>query len=106
MKKASQIPDLGERGTQLYAELTGEYDFAPQELSLLVEICRTADTLDELSALVESHGTTIANRPHPALSELRQQRLTYARLVSALRLPDADEEQTQKRAGVRGTYSM
>ena len=34
-------------------------------------------------------------RPHPALVELRQQRLTLARLIVSLRIPLGDQEDTE-----------
>ncbi len=40
---------------------------------------------------------------HPALVESRQQRLVLARILTALRVPDADGVQPQRR-GLRGFY--
>lgn len=47
-------------------------------------------------------------RVHPALVELRQQRVTFARLPTALRIPAGEnaDGRTQQRGGVRGIYPL
>ena len=70
-------------------------------------MCRTADQLDMLSR------TIIADGPDSAWAtvEARQQRIAFARLSAALRLPagdDADQQKgarrPQRRSGARGVY--
>jgi hypothetical protein len=47
---------------------------------------------------------------HPALPELRQQRMAFARLIAALGLPtdveDDDQAPKQQRRSVRGVYGI
>lgn len=103
---------LGARGRRLWREVTDAYELGQHEHALLTECCRTADQLDALAAVVTSAGVTLDDgRPHPALVESRQQRLTLARLVASLRLPEdptdvgADLVRPQRRGAARGTYS-
>lgn len=52
-------------------------------------------------------GGGLVARPHPAVVELRQQKLTFARLMACLRLPLSDEHEAQRpvRRPVRGVYA-
>jgi hypothetical protein len=88
------------------AVLTG-YELDEHELALLRQACRSADTCDDLQAIVDREGPMVAGRAHPALVELRQQKITLARLIVALRVPLGDEDQgrTQYR-GPRGVYAI
>ncbi|WP_199522524.1 hypothetical protein [Geodermatophilus marinus] len=71
--------------------MTGLYEFDGHELELLVELCRTLDVLAELDAVIQRGGVlTEAGKASPAVVEARQQRLSLARLVGALRLPNED----------------
>jgi hypothetical protein len=87
------------------------------ELGLLREACRTADSLDALQAVVNRDGvldvTPQGRRAHPALVELRQQRICYARLVAQLGLPSGDEDseaakqtRRQQRRYTSGVYGI
>lgn len=81
---------------------------------------RTVDTLDRVQAIVDRDGELAASsqgmRAYPALVELRQQRIAFARLVSAMQLlsgltqPQQGDGQpaqpTQRRPGVRGVYAI
>ncbi|MFF3180261.1 terminase [Rhodococcus pyridinivorans] len=107
--------DLKETGRQLWTATQDDYDgLSTHELGLLRELCRTADTLDELQALLDRDGllnrSSQGVRVHPALPELRQQRIVYARLLAALglELGVTDEPaapKTQRRAA-RGVYGI
>jgi hypothetical protein len=105
-----EIPDgLNDRATALWVEVTSDYDLDAHESALLHEICRTMCDLDTLAAQIERTGHTVAGRVNPALTEARQLRLVFARLVAALRLPTGDEDDSsrpQRRVGVRGSYSL
>lgn len=101
----------GTAGSRLYASVTAEFDLSEHELTQLREACRVVDLLDALERVVADEGAVRVgadglSRPHPALAELRQQRITLARLLSALRIPDADDQRPQRRTGVRGTYQL
>jgi len=63
-----------------------------------------------LQALVDTEGPIVEGRAHPALVELRQQRILLARLVVALRVPmgEQDDESPQRPQyrGTRGVYGI
>ena len=60
---------------------------------MLTQLAHTADTMADLQKMVDTDGVMVRKdlagppRPHPALVELRAQRLVYTRLVQALKLP-------------------
>jgi hypothetical protein len=87
------------------------------ELALLRQAVRVADVCDDLQAVVDAEGPLTANRlgerkAHPALTEIRQQRLVLARLLVALRVPLGEQEDEERpgrrsqRRGVRGFYAV
>ncbi len=103
-------------GRRLWREVLTDYDLEQHELLLLREACRVSDRLDELAALVERDGAVVdspqGERAHPALVESRQQQITLARVLAALRLPAGEEgdqasgRRPQRRVGVRGVYGV
>ena len=107
-----QVPEppagLQESGQSLWRAVMIDFELAEHETTVLREACRTADSLDALEALLTAEGLMSTSsqgpRVHPALVELRQQRITFARLLTALRLPDDDQTRAPSRAGTRGTY--
>jgi len=52
--------------------------------------------------------TSQGPRIHPALVEARQQRVTFARLLTALRIPTGEDDsgRTQSRGATRGVYGV
>ena len=111
-------PPAGTRagGALLWRAVLTDYDLDEHELALLREAVRTVDVCDELDARVKVDGAVISSpqglKAHPAAVEARQQRITLARLLAALRVPLGDENdhagnaRPQKRAGVRGVYGI
>jgi len=99
---------LATAGTALWSSVTGRYDLDAHEGALLLQAARTADRLDALAAVLDREGVTLGTGAvHPALVEARQQGLTLARLVAALRLPEDDAEglhRPQRRGAPRGAY--
>ncbi len=103
-------------GARLWRAVLGDFDLDEHELALLREAVRCVDLCDELDARVKLDGAVIDSpqglKAHPAAVEARQQRITLARLLAALRVPLGDEnDQTgnarpQKRTGVRGVYGI
>jgi hypothetical protein len=75
-------------------------------LALLRQACRVADSCDDLQAIVDSEGVLVAGRAHPALTELRQQRIVLARLIVALRVPLGDQEGRSQYRGARGVSAI
>lgn len=104
---------LGSAGKSLWSSTVDEFELAAHEEQLLLQACRTADALDELQKVLTRDGvlgeSSQGARVHPALPELRQQRMTFARLVAALGLPSGeqgDEAPKSQRRSVRGTYGI
>ena len=116
MTKPKPQTGTGKAGARLWNAVLGEYELEEHELLLLREMVRTVDTLDALEGRVASDGVLLGSsqgeRAHPALVEARQQRITLARLLAALRLPNGEEgdqqagARPQRRSGVRGTYGI
>lgn len=99
-----------EAGKRLWRSVVGEFDLDEHELVLLREAVRVTDHLDDLNSRVAKEGTVVSSpqgdKAHPALVEARQQQMTLARLLAALRVPSGDEAENrpQRRVGVRGVY--
>jgi hypothetical protein len=79
------------------------YGLSDSEQLILIEICRTLDTLAELDRTVRAEGPMTvgaAGQPvvHPAQTEARGQRVVLHRLLASLALPDVDG-QTLRTAG-------
>ena len=77
------------RGRRFWKSVLTEFEASPSELELLAEACRT---LDELRRAVERDGAIVTGsvgqpRPHPALTEARQQRAELRRLLDVLGIP-------------------
>ncbi len=101
----------GSAGGRLWRAVLCEFELVEHELALLRQAVHVADLCEALQATVEREGLVRAGRPHPAMVELRQQRILLARLVVALRVPLGEQEdesgprRTQYR-GVRGVYGL
>lgn len=107
MTKPPKTPaGLGARASAFFRRVTTTYGFADDERELLLEICRTI-------ALVERLGTEVAALPslivgekaHPAVVELRQQRLALGRLLAQLNLPDTDVDSPLSARGRKAASS-
>ncbi len=95
-------------GRRLWDSTCADFELEPFEASLLEQACRTADIIETLQSVVDSLGVDCAGRE---LAEVRQQRLAFARILVALRLPAGlDDEpgraRRPQRRGIRGVYSM
>lgn len=96
-------------GKRLWRAVLTDYELGEHELSLLRQAVRVADVCEELQGLVDRDGPMRDGRAHPALVELRAQRILLARLVVALRVPMGDEDAVAGRSqyrGVRGVYGI
>jgi hypothetical protein len=90
------------------------FELGPHELLILKEACRVADVCEDLAAVVATDGAMLDGqdgpRLHPALRELRAERLALSRMLAALRMPwgdeDAGEQRPQNRTGFRGFYAV
>lgn len=107
----SKIPaGLKDRGARLWSDVTSSLELETHEELLLLEACRTADLLDQLAAQAEGAPLTVTNArgdevAQPLHVEARQQRINLARILAALRIPDAEDNRPQRRAA-RGAYGV
>jgi hypothetical protein len=100
-------------GRRLWRDVNEKYELEEHESALLTEMCRTADRLEALAAIVAAEGVVEegTGRAHPAAVEARQLGIAFARLSAALRLPagaegdrQAGARRPQRRSGARGVY--
>jgi len=114
--RAPKTPSgLNAAGRRLWRDALADYEFDTHEELLLLQACRCADRLDRLAVEAENGPVTVENHkgdqvPHPALTESRQQSITFARLLAALRLPAGEAggelSRPQRRGGARGAYGV
>lgn len=89
---------LKARGRRLWTELHEQFDFDadPHRRVLVDDVCRTADMIDRLQAVVDtedlrvrgSQGQPVAA---PEIAELRQYRALLGQLLTRLDLADTDD---------------
>ncbi len=91
-------------GEAMRRDLLARYDLEPHEHVLLESAARTADLIADLQAVVDRDGPMLDGKPHSAVIELRQQRLTLGRLLAGLRIPVEDDRSHQPHRGPRGWY--
>lgn len=111
----NKIPEppkgLRRSGRALWRAVLREYDLDQHEVVLLREAGRTADLIDELQATIDRDGimgqTSQGPRVNPCAAELRQQRIAFARLLTALRIPAGEQDgRDQVRGTMRGVYRI
>jgi hypothetical protein len=99
MKNQSTTPpppaDLGPRGSAFWTASQTDLEFDTRETALLLEVCRTLDTIDALATSVQLDGVMLVGSQgqqvlNAAVGELRQQQAAYARLVTQLNLDGAE----------------
>lgn len=88
---------LGIEGRRVWKRIANAYLLRPDEVFLLESACRTADIIARLDAAMEGEplqvkGSMGQMREHPLLSEARQQRGLFSRMLAQLKLPDEDGE--------------
>jgi len=98
-KKPAPPKVLGKRGRALWRELHELLEFDTHETALVLEACRSVDTIDNLQAVIDADGyTTVGSMGqtvvHPAIAELRQQQQGLVRLLSSLNISAALEGET------------
>ena len=107
---------MGPAGRELWRSVLRDFELGAHERLMLLQACHVADVCGALQEVIDSDGPMLASadgspRTHPACRELRQQRITLARLIVCLRVPLGDEDQaagdgrTQYR-GMRGAYPL
>ena len=94
-------PGLGVAGRRLWLAIVDDFELSEHESGLLLEACRTVDSLEQLQAVVDAEGVVVES-PHgrkcnPALVEARAQRAVLAKLMASLRLPAGVEGKARAR---------
>lgn len=80
---------LDGRGLTLWRKVLSEFELDAAELAVLGQAARTLTLIDQLDAEVDAAGPVDdEGRPHRALAEVRQLRLTLGRLLGQLDLED------------------
>ena len=97
-------------GRALWRAVLEDFELTEPETAVLREACRTADSIDALQAIVDDEGPMSTSsqgvRVHPALVELRQQRIALARLFAAMHIPIGEEQGRTQHRGARGVYGV
>jgi hypothetical protein len=105
----------GDAGKRLWRAVTSDFELGEHEMVLLRQAVRVADICEALQAVVDREGALTTTRlgetrAHPALVELRNQRILLARLIVCLRVPLGDAEDSPagraQRRGLRGVYGL
>ncbi len=81
--------------------------FTERELQLIFNACRQRDLVADLEAAVKKEGVMIEGaagqtRLNAAVTELRQSRLAFARLVGEIGLPEDEGQEPKTSASERG----
>jgi hypothetical protein len=108
---------LERRGRAFWDHTTARYTLSEAERQMLAEVCRSLDTVEALEAALVAHGVTVEGskgqpRLHPAVAEIRQQRLALGRLLAQLDLPDehgeaiASPSQARARKAARARWDL
>lgn len=87
---------LDAAGRTLWRRISRAYELREDEITVLEQASRSADTIARLDAALVDAPLTVPGsagqlREHPLIAEVRQQRVLIARLLHQLRLPEADE---------------
>lgn len=121
MSTVTAAPDgAKDAGTRLWKAILGRYELEEHEIALLTQAVRVADLCADLQSYIDLNGPMLSGRlqgrMRPAVAELRQQRIAFARLMAAMRVPIGDQEEDpartsntprlQRRGGVRGVYAI
>lgn len=94
-RRPTAPPGLEKRGRRFWRAAVDEIDFDIDGLELLVDTCRTLDTIERLRAIVDAEGEMTKGSmgqpvAHPLLAELRHQRKQAADFLSKLGIDSAD----------------
>lgn len=78
-------------GLKLWEQINDEHILEPHEAALVEELGRVRSRIAELDKIADEQGLIVKSsqgpKASPALTESRQQRLLFARLVSTLAFP-------------------
>lgn len=96
MTKSNCPVGLRTGGKRLWSQVVDEFALSEHELAVLLQACRVADLLDRLQGVIDSEDVVVMSpqgtKTNPAVVEFRQQALTLAKVMAALRIPLEDEQ--------------
>ena len=88
---------LGKAGKAEWLAIAGAYKLRADELTVLEDVCRTADMIAALDAAWAEDGRPMTTKGsmgqlviHPLIPEINRHRVTRATFFRQLRLPDVD----------------
>jgi hypothetical protein len=106
----------GSAGRALWRSVLEAYELEEHELLLLRQAVGVADVCELLQRVVTEQGPLKDGKAHPAVVELRAQRIVLARLIVALRVPLGEEDASSnaakhgpvrlQRRAARGVYAL
>ena len=92
MTTTNRVPQGSAAGKKLWLAVTAEYELTAHEAAA-PERCQTADLVADCRPGIDEDGPVLpTGKNHPAVAEIRQQRITLARLLVALQVPAGDGE--------------
>lgn len=111
MTKTTAPEGITGAGLELWKQLHTALEFTMTEHQITVELCRTVTLCELLDKELAVTGPVVEGqrglRMNPIAAQLRQQRLTAARLTASLNIPPADEAvRPRQRGGLRGVYRV
>lgn len=86
---------LGSAGKALWASMTNEITYRPDEMVTLEQACRLADTLTDLEKALKGQSMTVLGSAgqdviNPLVTEIRQTRAELTRQLARLDVPESD----------------
>lgn len=103
---------LKQAGKALWKDVSSGYTLRPDERRVLESACKTADLIDHLEASLVGQPATVTGSKgqevaHPLIAEIRMQRVAFAGLLRALRLPDESAgERNQQRDAAASRWAQ
>lgn len=84
---------LDKAGKALWRSIAPHYNFRPDELRILTDACKLADTIELMEVELDGAdlivpGSMKQPTANPMLAEIRQTRAVLAKMLGSLKLPD------------------
>jgi hypothetical protein len=95
--------DLKKRGKRLWRSVFDDYEPSPTEEQILLDLCRTLDEIDVLTAVLAQSEMVVAGSTgqlvvNPVIGALREHRKLAVRLSLALAVPGEGETYGRRRS--------
>lgn len=98
------------RAGEFWERIQAEFEPSDAETELLVEVVQTITEIDSLKAALTADGVSVQGsmgqkRVHPAVNEIRQHRMSLARLLKQLDLSEEEPETEATKAARRAAQA-